>query len=110
MQDRDTCSYDGPTGMTATESGGTSTGTGVLERTQTRRQKSPGDNERYAHYVRKDRVTQSLLTGRPVVALCGKIWVPQGDPRGVPVCPKCKEIVSHMGSHGDYWPFGSPQK
>ncbi|MDO5746089.1 MAG: DUF3039 domain-containing protein [Actinomycetaceae bacterium] len=88
---------------------GTSAGTGVLERTETKKKKIPGDNERYAHYVRKDRVTESAVTGRPVVALCGKIWVPKGDPKGVPVCPKCKEIAARMRSQGPNWPFGSPQ-
>jgi len=30
--------------------------------------------------------------GTPVVALCGKVWVPSRDPQRFPVCPECKEI------------------
>ncbi len=34
----------------------------------------------------------SALDGTPVVALCGKVWVPGRDPKKYPVCPMCKEI------------------
>lgn len=30
--------------------------------------------------------------GTPVVALCGKVWVPSRDPQRFPVCPECKDI------------------
>ena len=30
--------------------------------------------------------------GTPVVALCGKVWVPSRAPEKFPVCPECKEI------------------
>lgn len=56
----------------------------------------PGDHERYAHYVRKDKVVESAVMGTPVVALCGKVWVPSRDPEKFPVCPKCKEIFELM--------------
>ncbi|MDY2941286.1 MAG: DUF3039 domain-containing protein [Varibaculum sp.] len=84
----------------------TQSGTGVLERPETKR--TPGDNERYAHYVRKSKITQSTVTGQPVVALCGKVWVPLRDPSGYPVCPKCREILSQMRSHSANWPFLEP--
>ena len=29
--------------------------------------------------------------GTPVVALCGKVWVPSRAPEKFPVCPECKE-------------------
>ncbi|MDR1386589.1 MAG: DUF3039 domain-containing protein [Propionibacteriaceae bacterium] len=51
-----------------------------------------GDHERYSHYVDKDKLTQAIVLGTPVVALCGKIWVPNRDPEKYPVCPECKEI------------------
>lgn len=35
-------------------------------------------------------------TGRPVVALCGKVWVPKHDPSKYPVCPDCKRIYEEM--------------
>ncbi len=76
-----------------------STGTAVLERPQTEEQTSrsdDGDADRFAHYVSKDRIMQSRITGRPVVALCGKIWVPKHDPSQYPVCPDCKRIYEEM--------------
>ena len=30
--------------------------------------------------------------GTPVIALCGKVWVPTRSPEKYPVCPECKEI------------------
>jgi hypothetical protein len=51
-----------------------------------------GDHERFSHYVRKDKLTDAMVTGTPVVALCGKVWVPSRDPERFPVCPECKEI------------------
>lgn len=56
----------------------------------------PGDHERYAHYVRKDKVVESAVMGNPVVALCGKVWIPSRDPDKFPVCPECKEIYDQM--------------
>lgn len=56
----------------------------------------PGDHERYSHYVRKDNVVESAVMGTPVVALCGKVWVPSRDPEKFPVCPECKEIYDLM--------------
>jgi hypothetical protein len=50
------------------------------------------DHERLSHYVTKDRLTEALVMGTPVVALCGKVWVPSRDPQEFPVCPECKEI------------------
>jgi len=56
----------------------------------------PGDHERYSHYVRKDKVVESAVMGNPVVALCGKVWIPNRDPEKFPVCPECKEIYEEM--------------
>ena len=68
--------------------------TAVLDRQlQEQDQKTDdGDHDRFAHYVRKDKVTQAALGGTPVIALCGKVWVPGRDPQKYPVCPECKEI------------------
>ena len=41
------------------------------------------------------------MTGAPVVALCGKVWVPNRDPGRFPVCPECKEIHASMKPGGD---------
>ncbi|NLT55340.1 MAG: DUF3039 domain-containing protein [Actinomycetales bacterium] len=68
-------------------------GTAVLERELLERTVEPGDHERFAHYVRKEKIVESAVTGMPVVALCGKVWVPGRDPKKFPVCPRCKEIL-----------------
>lgn len=51
-----------------------------------------GDHERFSHYVPKDRLTEAMVMGTPVIALCGKVWVPSRNPDRFPVCPECKEI------------------
>jgi hypothetical protein len=63
-----------------------------------------GDHERFAHYVYAPNgnaaaiVTEALVTGTPVQALCGKVWVPSRDPRRFPVCPECDEIAKGLRS------------
>ncbi|HLP23904.1 MAG TPA: DUF3039 domain-containing protein [Microbacteriaceae bacterium] len=56
----------------------------------------PGDHERFSHYVPKDKILESALTGKPVRALCGKLWVPNRDPEKFPVCPDCKQVYERM--------------
>ncbi len=57
-----------------------------------------GDSERFAHYARKEQITESMVTGIPIEALCGKKWVPSRDPNKYPVSPDCKEIYEALGS------------
>ena len=33
-----------------------------------------GDHEKFAHYVQKEKIVESAVTGKPVIALCGKVW------------------------------------
>lgn len=76
-----------------------STGTAVLERPEEKERTERSDNgdaDRFAHYVSRERIAESRLTGRPVVALCGKVWVPKHDPSQFPVCPDCKRIYEEM--------------
>ena len=47
---------------------GTSTSTDVLERTEVQQEVEPGDRERFAHYVRKEKILDSALSGAPVRA------------------------------------------
>jgi hypothetical protein len=75
--------------------------TGLLERERVEQPVEPGDHERFAHYVRKEKVLESAMTGEPVVALCGKVWVPGRDPKKFPVCPMCKEIYDGLRPPGD---------
>lgn len=55
-----------------------------------------GDAERFSHYVPKAKLTDAMVNGTPVVALCGKVWVPSRNPDKFPVCPECKEIFESM--------------
>jgi len=54
-----------------------------------------GGHDRFAHYVEKDKIVESAVTGKSVRALCGKKWIPSRDPEKYPICPTCKEI--HAG-------------
>ena len=86
---------DGPSGPER------STSTGLLEREETRELVEPGDHERFAHYVRKEKILDSAMSGKPVIALCGKVWVPGRDPGKFPVCPVCKEIYEGLRAPQD---------
>ncbi len=76
-------------------------GTALLEREQLEQPVEPGDHERFAHYVRKEKILSSALSGEPVIALCGKVWVPGRDPNKFPVCPICKEIYDGLRDPAD---------
>ena len=89
-----------------------SAGTAVLEREELR-STDDGDADRFAHYVRKDKIAAAAASGRPVVALCGKVWRPQRDPSAYSVCPTCKSIYEQMsqspkgnGPRRPRFPFG----
>lgn len=60
-----------------------------------------GDHERFSHYVAKDKLTEAMVMGTPVIALCGKVWVPSRDPQRFPVCPDCKDKWESMESGND---------
>ena len=49
----------------------------------------------------KHKLTAALVEGTPVVALCGKVWVPSRDPQRYPVCPQCKEMWDGIPSGDD---------
>ena len=55
-----------------------------------------GDHDRFAHYAPRDKIVEAMVTGTPIVALCGKVWVPSRDPNRYPVCPTCKEIFESL--------------
>jgi hypothetical protein len=78
-------------------------GSNTVQETDARPDLSHGDghHERFAHYVQKDKIVDSAVTGTPVVALCGKVWVPSRDPKRYPVCPECKEIYESLPEGGD---------
>jgi hypothetical protein len=55
-----------------------------------------GDHDRFAHFVKKEKIVESAVTGTPVIALCGKVWVPGRDPQRFPVCPECQKIYDSI--------------
>jgi len=67
-----------------------------LEKLLNEEQVEDGDHDRYSHYVKKDKILKSALSGKPVIALCGKVWVPGRDPVKFPVCPTCKDIYEKL--------------
>ena len=58
-------------------------------------QEDDGGHDRFSHYVKKEKIVESAVTGKAVKALCGKKWIPSRDPDKYPICPTCKEI--HAG-------------
>jgi len=53
-----------------------------------------GDHDKFAHYVigGGEALMKSAMTGEPVVALCGKVWVPNRDPKKFRICPTCEDV------------------
>jgi len=76
--------------------GGTDVLDRELEELVRSEQLDEGDHDRYSHYVKKDKILASALSGKPVIALCGKVWTPGRDPEKFPVCPTCKEIYEKL--------------
>ena len=76
------------------------TGTAVEERTTP--VLDDGDHDRFTHYVARRELERYRITGRPVTALCGKRWRPDGDPSRYPMCATCAEIAAErlMGELG----------
>ena len=69
-----------------------------------------GEHERMAHIVLEGArspegafrsagpsVVEGIVNGVAVRALCGKVWVPNRDPKRYPICPTCKEIAESRG-------------
>ena len=76
------------------ESPGLSGDTLLDERTDERTDE--GDHEKFAHYVRKDKIVESAVTGTPVIGLCGMVWIPNREPSKFPVCPDCLAIYQGL--------------
>jgi hypothetical protein len=77
--------------------------TAVLEREVQEREATTHDRDPHplAPDVRKANKNQAALGGTPVIALCGKVWVPGRDPDKYPVCPECKEIYEGIREPND---------
>lgn len=79
-----------------TVGGGTDTLERELEKLLEDNQLEDGDHERFSHYVQKEKILESAVTGKPVRALCGKKWIPGRDPEKFPVCPDCKKVYERL--------------
>ncbi len=66
----------------------------TAERTDERLEE--GDHDRFSHYVEKAKLTDAMVMGTPVIALCGKVWVPSRNPEKYPVCPDCKKVFEGL--------------
>lgn len=84
----------------STPSHETESGLGTLVDERTQISPGDGDHERLAHYVDKNKIVESAVTGTPVIALCGKVWVPNRDPQRFPICPECREIYESLPRGG----------
>jgi hypothetical protein len=67
--------------------------TELLDRTDTT---NTNDSEDFAHYAEAAKVTEGYIMGTPVIALCGKVFIPSKDPLKLRVCPICKEIADAL--------------
>jgi len=75
------------------------------ERTDDRTETAPPKS---AHIVKTEpgesamaKVTEARIYGYPVEALCGERFVPQQDPKKLPLCGICKEIYDLYRQMGD---------
>lgn len=82
--------------VTEPPGGGTSTLDRELEDLLNGELVDDGDHDRFSHYVQKEKIVESAVTGKPVRALCGKVWVPGRNPDKFPICPDCKKIYDRL--------------
>jgi hypothetical protein len=70
--------------------------TDLLTRPSVDLEEDDGGHDRFSHYVKKEKIVESAVTGKAVRALCGKKWIPSRDPEKYPICPTCKEIFAGL--------------
>ena len=54
------------------------------------------NSEHFAHYAESASVTEGYIMGTPVIALCGKEFIPFRNPEKLRICPSCKEIMDAL--------------
>lgn len=60
------------------------------------------DTPEHFHYVQKNKITESAVTGTHVVALCGEVFPVTKSPKSnAPVCPECQRIYEGLPSGGE---------
>jgi hypothetical protein len=47
------------------------------------------------------KVLEARISGTPIEALCGHVWVPARDPRQLPLCEKCKGVYELYRAFND---------
>lgn len=53
--------------------------------------------DRVFHYVKKNKIAESAVTGTHVTALCGEVFPVTRTPKpGSPVCEECKRIYAQL--------------
>jgi len=74
--------------MSGEDAGG---GTDVLDRELEKlleeEQLDEGDHDRYSHYVKKNKILSSAISGKAVIALCRKKMDTRPRPRKIPRVP-----------------------
>ena len=75
---------------------GTEADSDLLTRPSMDLEEDDGGHDRFSHYVKKEKIVESAVTGKAVKALCGKKWIPSRDPKKYPICPTCKEIFAGL--------------
>jgi hypothetical protein len=68
----------------------------VLEGTESDTLEAEESTPKFAHYAEAASVTEGYIMGRPVMAICGKLFVPSRDPNKFPICPICKNIAEAL--------------
>lgn len=69
----------------------------VLEKPDVVTDTTDGNHDKFSHYCRKEDILTSAVTGEPIRAVCGKLWIPShADGKDFPICPECKDIYDQM--------------
>ena len=72
----------------------------VLEDIKTINVSNDGDHDKFQHYFSKKAISENLMNGTPMTALCGKVVKQQSDPAGRTVCPSCKDAWEKLDASG----------
>lgn len=77
---------------------GVPTSTKTIERPDVREDTSTSDDTpRFFHYVKKNQIVDSAISGKMVVALCGETFPVRKQAKpGSPVCPDCERIYKSL--------------
>jgi len=57
------------------------------------------DDADAAHIVSQEDLIHSQVTGEPIRALCGKLWIPKRNPDDYPICQACVDVFNAITPH-----------